>query len=137
MNEAAQRALDSRALEMAAASRELLDKLDARMTRHEEDCKEERRQATEQRHDFRAEMALTLSSMRDDLRAEITDLKADFIGAVRAFGLKLDGFHAENRGSITEIERTSRKTERASLLGLIAVLLSVCGAALTKAIGWW
>jgi hypothetical protein len=37
------------------------------MTRHELDCLEERRQATKQRHDFRAEMSLTLGAFRDEM----------------------------------------------------------------------
>ena len=59
--------------------REQVKRLDDRLSKHENDCTEERREATRQRHDFRAEVAFAIGKLHDRVskNAESTDDKLD------------------------------------------------------------
>lgn len=128
---------EARALEVANRALTIAEMLDDRMSRHEEDCQEERRSAAKQRHDFRAEVALTLGTMKDGLTRELNDLKNGFASAMLSLGNKIDNLHAENRKSISAIEKSGNETKVSVLIAVVALLLTIAGATVTKALGWW
>jgi hypothetical protein len=102
--------IDTRALELASKVDKHVTLLDERMTRHEHECSEERREAKKDRHDFRAEVALTLGGMQDRFDDGLSKINAS-----------LAGLHGRMN---------------AGLVAMVLVLLGVIGALFWKAAGW-
>jgi hypothetical protein len=99
-----------RAIELASRAHLLAEKLDERMTRHETECQEERRQAKKDRHDFRAEVALTLGGMQDRFDAGLAKINTS-----------LSGLHGRMN---------------AGLLALVGTLLALAAFLFAKVMGW-
>jgi len=102
--------LDTRAFELASKVDKHVTLLDERMTRHEKECSEERREAKKDRHDFRAEVALTLEGMQNRFDDGLTKIHS----------------------SLNALQGRMN----AGLAALVLVLLGVIGALFWKAAGW-